>query len=566
MLDERSGLEQVAAARLRDVILPAHDVLPQTQVGRALRPETRHAADVDRAHAVAARHEHRQRLARVGLHVLADARAAVADARGVHGLAERLAVLAGQELIGGNEGPGKLGKVGGQPLIGVVERVADEELRAARPHGVDPGLEEVLIQPLIERKRVACQSAAEVLAVGDGKLVEVRPHERVDGDRSSRQQAQPRVVVRHGGHDRAAKVLAQRFIADEIEEPVAPNRPAQRRPELVAREVRLLPDVEVIARVECVVAVELEDAAVEPVGPGSRDDIDLAADIAPEFRAVGVRLDPEFLHRLHAERRAGRAPGRAVREVVEQRAVEQVDVRARILPVDAHGQPVRDDRSVVPIGKGRHRGLEGHQVRVVAPVDRDLLDRPAVDEVTELRTSGIHERLGSRDGHRLGRADLQRQGQRRLFGHTEPNAGTDDGPKSGELGAESVVAGRQPGERESALHVGRGRSSQPGLRLGRGHQDAREPRPSRVDRLAHNRRRRLGPAYSWPQHRQQKAHDNAPTKHHGHSSVLSRCLLRTVSASPGRRPDSGICRNPSTPREKQGPGPCSISSREEWLG
>ena len=88
MLDERAGLEQVAAARLREVVLPAHDVLAQPQVRRALRAEARHAADVDRAHAVAAGHEHRQRLARVGFDVLADARAAVAEARGVHGLAD----------------------------------------------------------------------------------------------------------------------------------------------------------------------------------------------------------------------------------------------------------------------------------------------------------------------------------------------------------------------------------------------------------------------------------------------------------------------------------------------
>ncbi len=259
-------------------------------------------------------------------------------------------------------------------------------------------------------------------------------------------------------------------------------------------------------------------------------------------------------------------PGRAVREVVEQRAVEQVDVRARILPVDAHRQPVRDDRSVVPIRKGRHRGLERHQVRVVAPVDRDLLDRPAVDEVAELRTSRIHQRLGSRDGHRLGRADLQRQGQRRLFGHTQPNAGTDDGPKSGELGAESVVAGRQPGERESALHVGRGRSRQPGLGLGRGHQDAREPRPGRVDRLARQSSPTSGP-------RLQLATTPSAEGSRQRANETPRSLLCPIPMSfedcfrqPRRRPDSGICRNSRTPREKQGPGPCSISSWEEWLG
>ena len=71
---------------------------------------------------------------------------------------------------------GNCGKVGRQPLIGVVERVAREELRAVRQHGVDARLEEVLIEPLIERERVAGQPAAEVLAVGARELVEIRPH------------------------------------------------------------------------------------------------------------------------------------------------------------------------------------------------------------------------------------------------------------------------------------------------------------------------------------------------------------------------------------------------------
>src|SRR3712207_8937867 len=44
------------------------------------------------------------------------------------------------------------------------------------------------------------------------------------------------------------------------------------------------------------------------------------------FRSVGVGLDAELADRLHAERRAGGAAGRPVREVVLQRAVEQVDV------------------------------------------------------------------------------------------------------------------------------------------------------------------------------------------------------------------------------------------------
>ncbi len=50
MLGEHAGLDQMAAARMRNVVLRAVHVLAEQQVGRGLRPEPREATDVDGAH------------------------------------------------------------------------------------------------------------------------------------------------------------------------------------------------------------------------------------------------------------------------------------------------------------------------------------------------------------------------------------------------------------------------------------------------------------------------------------------------------------------------------------
>ena len=92
-------------------------------------------------------------------------------------------------------------------------------------------------------------------------------------------------------------------------------------------EVGLRAGVEVVPGVERVVAVILEQAAVEAVGAGLGQHVDLAARVAAELGAVGVGLHAELADALHAERGAGGAAGRTVGEVVLQRAVEQVDVR-----------------------------------------------------------------------------------------------------------------------------------------------------------------------------------------------------------------------------------------------
>ena len=100
---------------------------------------------------------------RVGLDVLADARAAVADAIGAEQVRRvGLLALAGEELVARDERARELRVVGRQPLIGVVERVAREELAARRQVVVDAALEEMLVEALVELEAVERRAVAEV--------------------------------------------------------------------------------------------------------------------------------------------------------------------------------------------------------------------------------------------------------------------------------------------------------------------------------------------------------------------------------------------------------------------
>ena len=211
------------------------------------------------------------------------------------------------------------------------------------------------------------------------------------------------------------------FVAAEEEQVVGAERAAQRAARLVAAECRLLVDVEVVAGVEGVVAVEQEAGAGEPVGAGLGDDVDLAAGGAAVLGAVAVRGEAELADRLHPQRRAGGAAGRAVGEVVLQRAVEQVDVGARVLAIDAHRQAVRHHRAVVAVRERVDRRQQLHQVGVVAAVDRNLLDGPLVGQVAELAGLRVHPR---RAAHRdfLGGADLQRERHRGALADGETQA------------------------------------------------------------------------------------------------------------------------------------------------
>jgi hypothetical protein len=254
------------------------------------------------------------------------------------------------------------------------------------------------------------------------EFVEVRLDGRIDRDSAGRKNTEPRVVVRYRRDNRPAQVLLQPLVAREKENPVASNRSSDGAAELIPRELGFPVRVEVVARIERVVPVVLERASTKHVGSGFRDRVDLAADVPAELRAVAVGLDTELPHGFHPERGAGGAAGRAIREVVQQGAVEQVDVRARILPVHAHREAVRDDRSVVAMWKHRDTGLQSHEVGEVPAVDGQPIDGAAIHQKTQFAASEIERWRFRLHGHLVGARRLHGDRDGGLLGDREPEA------------------------------------------------------------------------------------------------------------------------------------------------
>ena len=88
--------------------------------------------------------------------------------------------------------------------------------------------------------------------------------------------------------------------------------------------------VEVVRRVERIVAVVLEHRAPEQIRARLGDDVHLTAGAGPVFRRVVVRLDAELLHvleaRLQLERRGNLAADIAGRGVDDRRPLDAVEL------------------------------------------------------------------------------------------------------------------------------------------------------------------------------------------------------------------------------------------------
>ena len=82
-------------------------------------------------------------------------------------------VFGGQELVPRHERARKLRILRRQRLLGIVQRIADEQLRAGGRHGVEAALKEVLIESLVEPESVLGEAAAERWSVGERELQQV---------------------------------------------------------------------------------------------------------------------------------------------------------------------------------------------------------------------------------------------------------------------------------------------------------------------------------------------------------------------------------------------------------
>ena len=286
--------------------------------------------------------------------------------------------------------------------------------------------------------------------------------------------------------------------------------------------------------------MEQEAGPGELVGAGLGDDVDLAAGGAAVLGAVAVRGEPELADRLHPQRGAGGAAGGAVGEVVLQRAVEQVDVGARVLAIDAHRQAVRHHRAVVAVRKRVDRRQQLHQVGVVAAVDRDLLDGPLVGQVAELAGLRVHARRAAH-GDFLGGADLQREGHRGALADGEAQAGLDQRPEAVERRAQLVDAGGQRGGVEAAFAVGDHVAGDAGLGLTDADAGAGEPAALGVLDDADQRGRRLRRGMRGSETDEQGDRDESLD--HGRAGAVGRVSSCYASASTFdaiRTPGTGV--------------------------
>ena len=246
-----------------------------------------------------------------------------------------------------------------------------------------------------------------------------------------RHRARPRRRARHGLHDVPAGVQPVPFVAAEEEGAVLDDRPADGAAELVQLQQRLGPDrrdavveradrVEVIARVERVVAQVLEHAAVEAVAARLGDDAHLAAGAGAELGRVAARFDAEFLDvleaRLQLERRAVLAVHIARRGVDDRGTLDAV-VLDDVLFVG----PARE-ADVLPgaVARVLRAGRLQQQLRHLAAVDRQALHLALADVGADARRADVEDRRGADDGHRFlhaGRLELEVERQFLADGH-----------------------------------------------------------------------------------------------------------------------------------------------------
>ena len=220
VLDQASRLHHVLSAHVHEIVLEAEHVLHQADVDRALRPEPLETTNVDVTHDRPAGHEGPERLRCVGLDLLANPRAAEAEADSVERRRrEHFPVLAGEELVARHEGPRELRIVRRQELLRIVEGVAAKKLTVVSGV-VDAPLEVVLVQPLVERKVVDRKPLPERGTVGAREFRQIWGDGRIHAHDAGRQNAESRGIVRHDGRNRLAETLDERLVSRKEEQAI----------------------------------------------------------------------------------------------------------------------------------------------------------------------------------------------------------------------------------------------------------------------------------------------------------------------------------------------------------
>ena len=278
----------------------------------------------------------------------------------------------------------------------------------------------------------------------------------VDGNQVAAGIAQAREVAgspggeRHRRRRRDRFGLAQPFPVEQEEQLVAAvqqlgndDRAADRRAVLVALERRDRPIVaiEVVLRVERRMARELEDRAVQLVGARLGRGVDLR-DRPAVLRVEQAGDDVELLQRVHRrQQHVGVEVQVGVLDPVE-RVVVVVDalagdVQREAVALPAHALLALARRGTVGRGAGDERG----ELQVVPSIQRQLDDRPVLDDRADRRVRGLQQRRAARDLDHLGElADFQRERDPARAAHLHGDVPSLQGAEPAERGLQGVDA------------------------------------------------------------------------------------------------------------------------------
>ena len=237
------------------------------------------------------------------------------------------------------------------------------------------------------------------------------------------------------------------FIAAEDEQPVSNERAAERRPELIALELRDVPGrvVEIVARVEGGVPVELVGRASPPVGAAPGHEIELAAGAPAVLRGIVGGLHLELLDGVHRRHHDDLVDV----EVVVVDAVEQEVVGLLPRPVDAHGSAL--GRVLRSFRRQQRAGHERGKLEEVTAIEGKADDPLVVDDGADRGHVGLDERHDLGDGDLLRDAsEFQREVDPRPLIDLEFEPGPDRPLEPGQRCFEPVAARRQEQQFEVA--------------------------------------------------------------------------------------------------------------------
>lgn len=192
----------------------------------------------------------------------------------------------------------------------------------------------------------------------------------------------PLCIAEHIAGESQTLPLTKPFIAEEEERAVLSNRAAERCAELIALEGRRFQSVEEVARVERIIAQELECFSMKPIRARARGNVHDRAGVPAILRAERRVIHLEFLHCVDR---------RLKRDLVLDHIIEIHAVDHKIHRVFAVASRVECERALPAQRRSqesvlRRRDRSGYQqpkVNEVAAVERNLLHSLLIDHLAD---------------------------------------------------------------------------------------------------------------------------------------------------------------------------------------